>query len=199
MILDAEHGITINITAPYTPAQNGKIEKAGQTFNNQVKATCINVGLPAYMWPFAVASSIYVNNLLPSSANLDFKSPHKMLMGWFDTHEKSVKPFIRHLRAFDCTAYVHLKGKRVGLEKPDKSQKMHLQAIKKYLVGYEGLKGHLFKIWLSEKKVMVHTRDVCFFNKDKEDDEDIQHLVTFEEIKKTAEEETKKKCCLISH
>src|SRR5438045_5269764 len=98
-VLCAGRGISLSITAPYTPAANGKIEKAGRTFNDQGRATCIDVGLPTHMWPFAVESAIYVNNLLPTAAN-DFISPHEKLMVWFNTHERSVKPFIRHLRAF---------------------------------------------------------------------------------------------------
>ena len=139
------------------------------------------------MWPFAVESSIYVNNLLPTSAD-NFKLPHEKLMGWFNTHERSVKPFIHHLRAFGCVTYVHLKGTRVGLEKPGKSQKMKPRAVKGHLVGYEGLRGHLFKIWLPEKKVVVRARDVRFFDEDNDDDEDIRHLVTFEEAREEGDE-----------
>jgi hypothetical protein len=50
---------------------------------------------------------------------------------------------------------------------------MNLRAVKGYLVGYKGLRGYLFKIWLSEKKVVVRARDVRFFDKDDNDDEDI--------------------------
>src|SRR5204863_3896688 len=34
-VLCAGRGISLSITAPYTPAANGKIEKAGRTFNDQ--------------------------------------------------------------------------------------------------------------------------------------------------------------------
>ena len=139
------------------------------------------------MWPFADDSAIYIKNLLPTAAN-DFISPYEKLMSWFNTHERSVKPFIRHLRAFGCVAYVHLKGSRVGLEKPGKSQKMNPRAVKGHLVGYEGLRGHLFKIWLPEKKVVVRARDVRFFDEDDNDDEDIQYLVTFEEVREEDDE-----------
>src|SRR5579859_5923774 len=172
----------MSLIAPYTPAQNGKIEKAGQTFNDQARATYINVGLPTHMWPFAVELAIYVNNLLPTAAN-DFILPHEKLMGWLNTHQRSVKPFIRHLRAFGCIAYVHLKGTCIGLEKPGKSQKMKPRAVKGHLVGYEGLRGHIFKIWLPEKKVIVCAQDVCFFDEDEDNDEDVQHLVEFEEVR----------------
>jgi hypothetical protein len=85
-------------------------------------------------------------------------------------------------------AYVHLKGTRVGLEKPGKSQKMKPRAVKGHLVGFEGLRGHLSKIWLPEKKVVVRARYVRFFDEDDDDDEDIRHLVTFEEAREEGDE-----------
>ena len=48
---------------------------------------------------------------------------------------------------------------------------MKPRAVKGHLVGYEGLRGHIFKIWLLEKKVVIYTRDIRFFDKD--DDKDI--------------------------
>ena len=77
-------------------------------------------------------------------------------------------------------AYVHLKGKRKGLKKPGKSQKMALRAVKGYLIGYKGLRGHIFKIWQPEKNIVIRARDVRFFDEEQHsDEEEIQHLVTF--------------------
>jgi len=76
-------------------------------------------------------------------------------MGWFNAPERSIMPYIRHLRAFGCVAYVYLKGKRKGLEKPGKSQKMAPRAVKGYLVGYKGLRGHIFKIWQPKKNIVI--------------------------------------------
>jgi hypothetical protein len=50
---------------------------------------------------------------------------------------------------------------------------MNLRTVKGYLVGYEGLRRYLFKIWLLEKKVVVRVRDVRFFDEDDDDNEDI--------------------------
>ena len=91
--------------------------------------------------------------------------------------------------------YVHLKGHRKGLEKPKKSQKMVPRAVKGHLVGYEGLRGHIFKIWIPEQNIVVCACDVCFFDESDEDNDDdhegIQHLVSFEEVydESTNEEE----------
>ena len=89
-----KEGIALNVTVPDMSEQNGRAERAGKTFNNQARATCIDAGIPELMWPFAVESSVYVNNLLPTSVNPNHKSPHERLMEWFDAPERSVKPFI---------------------------------------------------------------------------------------------------------
>jgi hypothetical protein len=45
--LCAERGIALNVTVPYTPDPNGKVERAGKTLNTnaRARATCIDVGL----------------------------------------------------------------------------------------------------------------------------------------------------------
>jgi hypothetical protein len=48
-VLCAGRGISLSITAPYTAAQNRKIEKAGRTFNNQTRVTYIDINLPTYI------------------------------------------------------------------------------------------------------------------------------------------------------
>src|SRR4029453_14508659 len=79
--LCAKRSIALNVTPPYTPEPAGKAEKAGRTLNDQARAPCIDFNPPPDIWPFAVESSTYVNNLLPCDANPAFKSPHEMLMG----------------------------------------------------------------------------------------------------------------------
>jgi hypothetical protein len=89
-------------------------------------------------------------------------------------------------------AYIYLKGKRIGLKKPEKSQKMKPRAVKGHLVGYEELRGHIFKIWILEKKVVVRARDVRFFDENNNNDEEIQHLMTFQEPQEEEEDEREK-------
>ena len=66
---------------------------------------------------------------------------------------------------------MHLKGKRRGLERPKKSKKIALRAVKGYLVGYKDLRGHIFKIWISKKNVVIRARDIYFFDENENDDE----------------------------
>ena len=81
-------------------------------------------------------------------------------MDWFNTYKRSVKPFIRYLRAFGCVAYVHLKGTRVGLKKPGKSQKMNPRAVKGYLVGYEST--NIYRIWFPQRGEVRPEKNVAF-------------------------------------
>src|SRR5271155_4353017 len=103
-------------------------------------------------------------------------------MSWFNSADQSIKLFIRYLRVFGCLAYIYLKIRRRGLEKPGRIKKMALRAVKGHLVGYKGLRGHIFKIWLPEQNIVIRARDVRFFDEEElTDKEEIQHLVTFKE------------------
>jgi len=119
-------------------------------------------------------------------------------MGWFNAHKRSITPYIPHLREFGCVAYVHLKGKRKGLEKPGRPPRMAPRAVKGHLVGYEGLRGHIFKNWIPEN-VVVRARNVRFFDEAQHsDEEEIQYLVTFQEVQEDDEKEKEEVKCLIS-
>jgi hypothetical protein len=135
--------------------------------------TYIDISFFAEMWSYILEFSTYVNNLIPTSVNPELKSLYEKLMSWFNVFERLIKPFIRHLRAFGCIAYVYLKRKRRDLKKPGKSAKMALRAVKEHLVRYENLRGHIFKIWISEKNVVMRARDIRFFDENENNNETI--------------------------
>ena len=67
---------------------------------------------------------------------------------------------------------------------------MALRAIKGYLVGYEGMRGHIFKIQVPKQNIVIRAYNVRFFNKSNNNNEGIQHVVSFEEVcTKNIEEE----------
>ena len=69
-----------------------------------------------------------------------------------------IPAYIRHLRTFGCVAYVHRKGPAA----PDRAIKMHPRAVKGYLIGYEGLHGHIYHIWIPDLRKVMRTHDVRF-------------------------------------
>ena len=100
-----DHGIQRQLTAPYTPEQNGVLERKNRTITQMACSLLKGKQLPNQYWAEAVATTIYLVNLSSSKAVLD-QTPYE---AW-----KGVKPSIAHLKVFGCIAYAltnssHLK------------------------------------------------------------------------------------------
>eukprot|EP00253_Pinus_taeda_P007554 PITA_07554 len=122
-------GIAWHKTTPYTPQQNGVAERTNKTFMERARSMLSGAGLGHEFWVEVVETACYLVNRSPSST-LEDKTPREV---W-----TSKKPFLSHLRVFECDAYVHVpKGKRTKLD--SKSEKC-------IFIGYkDGLKG--YKLW----------------------------------------------------
>lgn len=53
-------------SAPYTPQQNGRIEREMQSINDIARTMSLASGLTVELWPQAVATSVYLKNRLPT-------------------------------------------------------------------------------------------------------------------------------------
>jgi transposase InsO family protein len=107
-------------TAPYSPQQNGVVER----WNGTVVATTMSMlkakKLPGWFWGEAVKIAVYVLNRCPTKS-VDVMTPFE---AW---HDK--KPAVHHLKTFGCIVYVrnavpHLK-------------KLEDQGRKMIFIGYE--------------------------------------------------------------
>ncbi|KAL8101414.1 hypothetical protein AgCh_033340 [Apium graveolens] len=88
-------GIQRHYTAPYTPQQNGVVERRNRTVVAMTRSILKESGLPAFMWGEAVRHSIYVLNHLPTRI-LKGRTPYE---AWYGE-----KPDLSHVRIFGCTA-----------------------------------------------------------------------------------------------
>ena len=79
-------GIEIQMTAPYSPSQNGVAEQMNQTLV-ELAHTMIR-GLPEFLWEYAVAHSSYLRNRSYTNT-LDDKTPYEM--------KYNIKPDVAHL------------------------------------------------------------------------------------------------------
>ena len=92
-------GIEIQMTAPYSPSQNGVAEWMNQTLV-ELARTMIR-GLPEFLWEYAVAHSSYLRNRSYTNT-LDDKTPYEM--------KYKTKPNVAHLRPFGSSVWVLLQG-----------------------------------------------------------------------------------------
>jgi hypothetical protein len=63
-----KHGIRLELTAPYSPEQNGVAEHLNRTLIEHARAMLAAYNLPLFLWPEAVAYATYLRNRSPTRA-----------------------------------------------------------------------------------------------------------------------------------
>ena len=153
-----QKGISLRTSAPATPAQNRRSERARRSITQRARTALIDAQLPEYLWPLAEDSAVRIINLTPSNANPDLQSPHERFAKYFDFPTEVWTPHIRHIRTWGCTAYVHIKSTS---ELP-LARKMLPRAKKGVLVGYKDTKGKIYLVYIPKERRVVTVRDVRF-------------------------------------
>ncbi|KAG7557329.1 Zinc finger CCHC-type superfamily [Arabidopsis suecica] len=98
-------GIQRHLTAPYSPQQNGVVERRNRTLMEMTRSILKHMKMPNYLWGEAVRHSTYLINRV-GTRTLDTQTPYEVYKG--------KKPNIEHLRVFGCLGYAkndsaHLK------------------------------------------------------------------------------------------
>jgi hypothetical protein len=138
-----ENGIRHEVTAPYTPQQNGVSERLNRTIQEMALSQLLHAGLPKCFWAESVAAACYVRNRLPVCP-VDV-SPYER---WY-----ARKPSVRHLRVFGCIAYAL---------KPNLNRvKMDARSEKLRFVGY-CLNSKGYRLYDEKRRRLVVRRDVVF-------------------------------------
>lgn len=96
-------GITRHYTAPYTPQQNGVVERRNRTVVEMAMSCLKEMKLPSLLWGEAVRHAVYLLNRLPTRA-LSGITPYE---AWSDK-----KPHIGHIRVFGCIAYMKIPSQK---------------------------------------------------------------------------------------
>ena len=90
------HGIARHLTAPYSPQQNGVVERRNRTLLGMTQSILKHTNLPNYLWGEAVRHATYLINRA-ATRTLVLKTPYEAF--------KSRRPNIGHIRIFECIAY----------------------------------------------------------------------------------------------
>ncbi|XP_055835117.1 uncharacterized protein LOC129903593 [Solanum dulcamara] len=140
---DNDPGNTSPNSCPYTPQQNGVVERKHKQILEMARAIKFQASFPTKYWGFCIKNAVYLMNRLPSSA-LKGNTPYEIL------HHK--KASLDHLRVPGCLCFV------TALPKLDKFAYRSKEAA---LMGYsETQKGYIV-LDLSTNKFFV-SRDVVF-------------------------------------
>jgi hypothetical protein len=139
-----EQGIKHFTTTPYSPQQNGVVERRNQTVVKMARCMMKSKGVPSRFWGEAVTTAVYLLNRSPTKS-VQGRTPYE---AWFGK-----KPSVQHLKTFGCIAHVKKIGPGVN-KLSDRSTKM-------VLLGYEsGTKGYRLFDPITEK--LCISRDVVF-------------------------------------
>ena len=114
-----ENGIQRELTAPYTPEQNGVAKRKNRTVVEMARSLLQAKGLPNQFWGEAVATAVYILTLSPTRAVPD-QTPY---VAWTGR-----KPWVSHLKIFGCIAY--------ALVDAHKHCKLDEKSVKCIFVGY---------------------------------------------------------------
>lgn len=139
-----EAGITRQFTAPYSPQQNGVVERRNRTVIEMARSFLKEKQLPLTLWGEAVRHSLYVLNRLPTRA-VTGVTPYE---AW-----SKCKPNIGHIRVFGCLA--HMKLPIVHTTKLSDRSKLVINLGKE-----PGTKA--YRLYDPEKKSVHVSRDVVF-------------------------------------
>uniref|UniRef100_A0ACD5TR82 Uncharacterized protein n=1 Tax=Avena sativa TaxID=4498 RepID=A0ACD5TR82_AVESA len=139
-----ELGIKHFTTAPYTPQQNGVVERRNQTVVEMARCMLKSMDVPADFWGEAVKAAVYVLNRSPTRS-LDGVTPYEL---W---HGK--RPSVSHLRTFGCHAHVKKLGPGIN--------KLADRSTPGLMMGYEeGAKAYRIYDPVAEK--LMVSRDAVF-------------------------------------
>jgi hypothetical protein len=74
-------GIRLELTAPYSPQQNGVAERLNRTLIEHARAMLAARNIPLFLWPEAVAYATYLKNRSPTRALSDKMTPDEAFWG----------------------------------------------------------------------------------------------------------------------
>jgi transposase InsO family protein len=139
----ADEGVQRHYSAPYSPQQNGVVERRNQMVVGMARALLKQRGMPAVFWGEAVVTAVYILNRSPTKA-LNGRTPYEAWHGR--------KPAVSHLRVFGCLAF----GKELG-----HIGKLNDRSTPGVFIGYaEGSKA--YRILDPGTQRVRTTRDVVF-------------------------------------
>jgi hypothetical protein len=106
-------GIRFQMTAPYSPSQNGVAERMNRTLVELARAMLTDSKLLEFLWEPAVAYATYVQNL-SYTKYIPKATPYQLWHGH--------KPDVSHLREFGVPIWILAQGQRVLRKMLPKSQ-----------------------------------------------------------------------------
>jgi transposase InsO family protein len=139
-----EEGIKHELSAPYTPQQNGIVERKNRTLIEMARTMLDEYKTPDSFWAEAINTACHAVNRLYLQKYLG-KTPYEILTG--------NKPKVHYFRVFGCKCYI--------LNKKTKSSKFAPKADEGFLLGY-GTNEHAYRVFNKTSECVEVIVDVKF-------------------------------------
>ena len=140
-----KEGIQRELTAAYTPQQNGVSERKNRTLINVVLAMLSHAKLSKVFWGEALLTANYLQNRSPTKAIDEYKTPYEL---WFGR-----QPNLSYLRVFGCKAYVFVPK--------EKRQKLDSHSNECIFLGYSE-ESKAYRLMDSTNRKIIISRNVIF-------------------------------------
>lgn len=104
-----DNGTVHETSAPFTPQQNGLIQRDNRTVMESARSMLFHKNLPETLWGQAVSTAVYLLNRSPNRVT-NFVMPYELYFG--------TKPNVSHIRVFGSLTFMKLQEKkRSGYQK----------------------------------------------------------------------------------
>ena len=138
-------GIEHQLTTPYTPQQNGVVERKNRTLMEMTRCLLHDKGLPKKFWAEAAHTSVLMLNRFSTKA-LQQKTPFEAWYGY--------KPRLQNFKTFGCLCFSYIP--HVKRDKLDKKVEVGI------FIGYSSI-SKAYRIYFPENNKAIVNRDVKFF------------------------------------
>ncbi|UYV64621.1 hypothetical protein LAZ67_3001351 [Cordylochernes scorpioides] len=137
-------GIKHELTTPYTPRSNGKVERANRTLLDKGRTLLADSQLPLHFWAEAVNTAAYLYNLTPTTNDPDTTPMEK----W-----KGKKPSVSHIMRFGCEVFYKLENHQ--------RHKLEAKSKRGIFVGYSRCR-RAYRVFDITARVILETADIHF-------------------------------------
>ncbi|WVZ97134.1 LOW QUALITY PROTEIN: hypothetical protein U9M48_042689 [Paspalum notatum var. saurae] len=137
-------GLEHQFFSPYTPPQNGVVERKNRTLVEMARTMLDEHRTPRRFWAEAMNMACYIANRIFLRAFLG-KTSYELRFGR--------QPSVKHLRAFGCRCFV--------LKKAGHLDKFESRCLDGIFLGYAS-SSRAFRVWILEAKQVVETCEVSF-------------------------------------
>jgi hypothetical protein len=139
-----EVGIKHEVSATYTPQQNGVVERKNRTLITLARTMLDEYNTPQELWAEAINTACYASNRLFPQKFLG-KTPYELLNG--------KKPDVSFFQVFGCKCYIYKKRQYLG--------KFQKRCDINFLVGYSS-KSKAYRVFNYITSLVEETYDVEF-------------------------------------